>query len=489
MTQNTFSPADEQLSTATEVMDLGEVIDIAPGGIASQSSLSELSLPDGAQALVRPHKRGFGCHTALEENPWWMLDLLEVVPIGRIVVYNRTDPLTQARAANLQVEISVDARSWRNIHSKETPFGDGQNGPPLVIEVPLNTTARFVRLSLPGTECLHLRKLEVLATRGDMLLAEIWRPMFLRALDFGRAPKSPGYRLVRVGDGDRLVGLKVKKFGFLANNLVEILNALHVARNVGLDCVVAPDVGLNQPQNAVSSDGVTLLPHDADLPPGLYLEGDFFYTALFASTALPDLKPAEKLDLARRFLVPFTGIGGRRGDTPDRDRELVIHIRSGDIFAAKPHPGYVQPPLSYYTTVVGQLRERGLIDRVCIVSEDRVNPCIAALEAFLQGAAIPFHLQSGSLVEDVGYISGARHLVFGFGTFGLGACLLAGEIETLHVFDINIYNGLPNIRELTVTAPKPDSYIPRGQWRCSPEQLQQMLDHPADDLVARKITG
>ena len=29
--------------------------------------------------------------------------------------------------------------------------------------------------------------------------------------------------------------------------------------------------------------------------------------------------------------------------------DIVIHIRSGDIFSSKPHPNYVPPPLSYYT--------------------------------------------------------------------------------------------------------------------------------------------
>ena len=31
------------------------------------------------------------------------------------------------------------------------------------------------------------------------------------------------------------------------------------------------------------------------------------------------------------------------------ENDIVIHIRSGDIFESNPHPIYVPPPLSYYT--------------------------------------------------------------------------------------------------------------------------------------------
>ena len=34
------------------------------------------------------------------------------------------------------------------------------------------------------------------------------------------------------------------------------------------------------------------------------------------------------------------------------ENDLVIHIRSGDIFSSRPHGKYVPPPLSYYVTQI-----------------------------------------------------------------------------------------------------------------------------------------
>ncbi|MBY6243185.1 hypothetical protein [Methylosinus sp. Sm6] len=83
------------------------------------------------------------------------------------------------------------------------------------------------------------------------------------------------------------------------------------------------------------------------------------------------------------------------------------------------------------------------------------------------------------------FLRGAAHLVFGFGTFGRGVCLLAGPIQTMDVFDSS-YEGFPNVRELTVLTPRPGAYIATGEWRRTPEQLRLMLDFPEEDLERRR---
>ena len=36
------------------------------------------------------------------------------------------------------------------------------------------------------------------------------------------------------------------------------------------------------------------------------------------------------------------------------DNDLVIHIRSGDVYSKYPHSGWVQPPLSFYKTIINE---------------------------------------------------------------------------------------------------------------------------------------
>lgn len=469
------------------MVDLDGYADIAPQGSARQSSLSEWSLPAGAQALIQDHRNGFTIHTEHQDDPWWELDLLEVLPIQQIVICNRSDLRFQARASTLRVEVSRDGRDWTLLHAGLSHFGDGRKGEPMRLELAGKVSVRYLRLSLPGPGVLHLRRVQVLVARATIALARFSRQHGLRPMlnDPKRSMKTAPYKLISHGEGDQVTSLRIRRFGSMGNNFIQVLNAVHLARHLGVAHVIAPDLGISTNGRTITHDGVTLHPDNTPAPPGLCLEGSFFYPSELSLEVFASLTPARKYDMAKRFLVPLIDL---HPDTSrDRSRELAIHIRSGDIFSHGIHPGYVQPPLSYYTRIVDEMRTAGLIDYVSITCEDRLNPCIDALDRHLTDRAIPCRIQSGSLREDVGFLTGARHLMFGFGTFGYGICLLAGQIDTVHVFDMTLFDGLPNVGQVTVMRPEPDSYISRRDWRCTPEQLQQMIDFPANRLIRQTV--
>lgn len=472
--------------------DLDELIDVAGRGIARQSSLSQWSLPSGAQALVEDHSNGFGCHTELEDRPWWELDLGALLPLRRIIIANHCDRRLRHRAARLMVEVSRDGEEWTMIHAGKTYFGDGIIDPAMQIELDDRILARFIRLSLPERQYLHLRRVIVLVARGLQMLAEFWQAkrLPLPSDEVTWTSRGGDYRLARVGEGesDDVVGLSVRACGRMGNNFMQISNALFLAERLGLPYVWAPLLEMEEAVSRVCDDATTLIAAESEPPPGLFLDGDYFDTSPFGGDLMSSCSMAERYRLTRRFIAPLLGFPPApcEGD-PERAKELVVHIRSGDIFMDDPHPGYVQPPLSFYTSIVEELQNRGMIDRVCIVTEDRLNPCIDALESYLLMKSIPHHLRIGeNLRDDVTYLRGARHLVFGFGTFGLGICLLSGPIDTLHTFDMGGFDGLPNIRELTVITPKAYAYIAKGDWKRSPEQLRLMLELPREQLQRRK---
>uniref|UniRef100_UPI0021BE4854 galactose-binding domain-containing protein n=1 Tax=Frankia tisae TaxID=2950104 RepID=UPI0021BE4854 len=93
--------------------EFDDLIDIAPRGKATQSSLSQWSLPDGAQALVQPLHQDFLIHTEFELNPWWQIDLRNIFPLNRIIIGNRREVTYQERACHLRVEASVDGHNWQ----------------------------------------------------------------------------------------------------------------------------------------------------------------------------------------------------------------------------------------------------------------------------------------------------------------------------------------------------------------------------------------
>ena len=112
-----------------------------------------------------------------------------------------------------------------------------------------------------------------------------------------------------------------------------------------------------------------------------------------------------------------------KNESPLGVNDLLIHIRSGDIFEPiPPHGGYIMPPLSYYVNIINNNK----FDEIYLVAEDRLNPCInSLLELYPK---IKFNLQS--LDKDIELILGATNVVMSYGTF----------IPSLLIFSKNIKN-------------------------------------------------
>lgn len=101
----------------------------------------------------------WGFHTNLLESPWWQVDLGATVPVTRIVVWNRCDAAD--RTAGLQLQFSNDGTSWRTAYTHNGKVFHGvQGGPPLSVAFE-NETTRFVRVTVPGVNYLHLDEVEV----------------------------------------------------------------------------------------------------------------------------------------------------------------------------------------------------------------------------------------------------------------------------------------------------------------------------------------
>lgn len=109
----------------------------------------------------------WGFHTAEEENPWWQVDLGEVLPLQQVRLWNRADSESVARrAAHFELLLSTDAQSWQRAYQHPGAVFYGYHMPdrsPLVVKL-TNATARYVRLQLPGKQFLHLDEVEVIRT-------------------------------------------------------------------------------------------------------------------------------------------------------------------------------------------------------------------------------------------------------------------------------------------------------------------------------------
>jgi hypothetical protein len=114
----------------------------------------------GANTGMRTGTYGF--HTQFEAGPWWSVDLLSPHRVSEIHIYNRLDNASVAgRSARLQVQVRIDDEDWAMLMERDSDEPFGLDGAPLIIAVNGQEPFRFIRLSLPMANYLHLDEIEV----------------------------------------------------------------------------------------------------------------------------------------------------------------------------------------------------------------------------------------------------------------------------------------------------------------------------------------
>lgn len=103
------------------------------------------------------------------------------------------------------------------------------------------------------------------------------------------------------------------------------------------------------------------------------------------------------------------------------ENDIVIHIRSGDIFSSNPFHRYTPPPLCYY---IKELNKRKY-ETIHIVCEDNINPVVNELLKLYKNAV---H-QINSLEDDIRIILGATNVVCSVGSFIPALMLLSTNVK------------------------------------------------------------
>ncbi|NQT86026.1 discoidin domain-containing protein, partial [bacterium] len=145
---------------------------------AARNATAPLSAEDDAAGGCDGIKDGSaGFHTQKQQDPWWQVDLGSVMPLGRIVIWNRVnDPIATPRAKRLVVGLSTDGKSWEEMYRHDgRPFRGIKGGPPLAIPAS-GKSARFVRVGLADNEYFHLDEVEVFGTAAPKTNLALDRP-------------------------------------------------------------------------------------------------------------------------------------------------------------------------------------------------------------------------------------------------------------------------------------------------------------------------
>ncbi len=138
------------------------------------------------------------------------------------------------------------------------------------------------------------------------------------------------------------------------------------------------------------------------------------------------------------------------------ENDLVIHIRSGDIFSQYPHSTYVPPPLAYYTKEINKHK----YDKIYIVCEDNINPVVNKLLHLYKNSIY----KKNNLEEDVKLLLEATNIIYSVGTLVPNLMLLSNNIKY-------IYGEAFNNKELQ------DYYLSMKPWRNTKIQRDYIINY------------
>lgn len=514
----------------------GPLANVALGRPATQSSDAghrDPGKPAGASANSGVLTGGWGFHTDTEDAPWWMVDLQDIRQIHRVVVYNRESASVE-NANTLTISAgSAPCGPWQVFHQSEGRIGGFFSGTPLVLNLDAPISARYVRFHVNETTALHLDEVEIYAPpiARDPFYAAVTENFALQAgiPDKDREPDSHivnsdawnravfcgrhkadfktitgpwfhGFPRVQVDprgifDG-RIATLRLRGYGGLGNAIYELINASLIARALG--CTTIEHAGKDAAADAAPYrvDGILMSPPGSPRERRPALDGCMYWPSN-GTTLIGNYSADHVIDTIKRFVNPtyqaYHDAAGCLGD-----HVIALHFRAGNIFTPGPmeYAGYVQPPANHYLKSVKYAMAHLGVTAVHLVFQDRSNPSVDIVEAYLAANDIPYTAQSASLREDMATLLSARHLVAAYGTFSEAIALISNQIKSYFGFRyFSTQTGIgfwtqSRVGEIlrakgarTFLLDDPDgSYIPPHRWANTPEQLDLMRHFPESRL-------
>ena len=428
-----------------------------------------------------------------DKNPWVIVDFATRIPgTYPVYLYNRCQSQEiSARIIGCRFWTSIDRDEWNLL---EINLTDEQIYHHHGIEIRAPKGYRYLKIDrIDGLEPIHLSQITIGIPLTDLdnlsfflnhLLADEHNLKIAENNKITEHAELSKYISFNIYNYSKAICIEIAMIGRFSNFLIQITNVIHIAHEINIrdiylpECQRVRDLFPSSSKIVLKKYSATI--HIGKIPDGICLEGDFFY-----SRELPigDKPPMRSMVNDFREYCGFSSIQDK-----EPRHTLTIHIRSGDIFENNIHPGYGQPPLSFYLEAICHFKP----DLVELVFENDSNPVIPELIKYLEENSLHFQVQTSRVLrDDLNVLINSTALVIGNGTFANGVICFSERLLRVYTFNGRLnqtYQGNNHNIENIVIDDATGQYkkiILSNNWSNTPEQRELMVSYDRSNLSVR----
>ena len=260
-------------------------------------------------------------------------------------------------------------------------------------------------------------------------------------------------------------------FGRLGNNIQQISNAIYFCRKNGISFSSPESVYINSISKQFGNSSYTIQENS----------NNWFY---FFNGPDADFEAdtkelnSQRKSICEEYVLPALKINHEELNTPIE--ELVIHIRSGDLYTRWPAT-HTQNPLEYYTQLY--LMFEG---KIIIVAEDSNNPIVEILQKFNLDIRILNEMDSYTLL-----LRAKNLATSGAGSFAISSAFCSPNLKNIYCTDLYLENSLnPTMLKEQLNVFMADvsgnKYFKVGEWNTAQHDINRVLNYE-DHISFRRL--
>lgn len=255
-----------------------------------------------------------------------------------------------------------------------------------------------------------------------------------------------------------------KWFGRFSNNLIQLVNAICIARKLGYSYVEYPE------SKFFTGNRIMVSGHKNDFLKKRIV--DRFFTFADVAKYMEERPSYDEMRSVTREFINKLLVADIWGGAYEN---VTVHLRGGDVFGRRPQPRYVPGPVGFFSHYVEEYGGAGL------VYEDLKHP---AAKVLLSKSSC-CDLSTKDMFRDLGALARSEVVVAGPGTYWFSAFLLNDRLRKIVVtvpphqdggfHDVWSLDGWPT--DFEIVKNYLHGYICAGQWKNSFFQRRKIVSY------------